>query len=81
MNVGALESLLIAVVMLLIGTWLNRRIGVLGTRGAHHAMAGVLQIDGDELLDVRLVLDDQDPGAHAPGWGLRVWRTSVPLTM
>ena len=30
MNVGALESLLIAVVMLLIGTWLNRRIGVLG---------------------------------------------------
>jgi hypothetical protein len=27
-------------------------------------VAGVFKVDGDELLDLRLVLDDQHGGAH-----------------
>ena len=38
---------------------------LLGVAGAQHVVAGVLQVDGDQLLDRRLVFDDEDVGGHA----------------
>jgi hypothetical protein len=43
----------------------DRGFGFLGARRAAHAMAEVLEIDGDQLLDLRLVFDDQYGSAHA----------------
>jgi len=57
------------------------------TARAQDAVARMLEIDRHQLLDLRLVLDDEDRGAHRPSAISRsklegsVWRTSVPFTM
>src|SRR5262245_17221197 len=62
MNLGALESLLVAVVMLLIGTLLNRRIGVLSRYNIPDPIPGgllfaVVASTAWALTDFRLSID------------------------
>ena len=45
--------------------WRTRSPGLLGVAGAQHVVAGVLEVEGDQLLDRRLVFDDEDVGGHA----------------
>ena len=44
--------------------------GLLGVPRAQHVMAGVLEVEGDQLLDRRLVFDDKDVGGHAGGFSM-----------
>ena len=37
---------------------------LLGVAGAEHVVAGVLQVEREQLLDRRLVFDYQDVGGH-----------------
>ena len=55
----------------------DRGFGLLGARGAQHAVAAVLEVDRDQLLDLRLVLDDEHGRAHVAAQRLDARRIGV----
>ena len=42
----------------------NSRFGLLGATGANYEKTGVLEVDDDQFLDRRLVLNDQNSRCH-----------------
>ncbi len=58
----------------------NLRLGLFGTARTYDEEAVVLEVDGEQLLDCRLIFNDQNGRIHLP-FSLPEWRISRPSAM